>query len=375
MIVFKYSLFCFYLSFPAFLFIKLFQAKKKKQKTAAASNSGVDLKSIIHNHALFFDKLVELIPVRFYLSSDEKGKPWFQGLSKKEKAMAKKESKKNLKKARRDRMDPEKSSKSTVDLLKESLENEKLKSKNDDDGDDVKPVASGWDSDDQSVTYEELRQRLHRKIEEFRVNRNTGCSNREKKRNERNERREAIHKKRKRENDTNEKKSVTTPSKVEMERNVVEASKELAFGHVKLGTEEEQGKNKKRKLSKLKELEKAKKLEEAKKDPGKGEIILKKHSWQAATSRAAGVKVHDDPQRLMKSLRKEKKQQLKSVEKWKGRIETTQKMKAERQQKRSENIAQKIHDKKMKRIEKREKKLMRPGFEGRKEGFINESSA
>ena len=349
--------------------------KKKKQKTAAVSNSGVDLKSIIHNHALFFDKLVELIPVRFYLSSDEKGKPWFQGLSKKEKAMAKKESKENLKKARRDRMDPEKSSKSTVHLLKESLENEKLKSKNDDDGDDVKPVATGWDSDDQSVTYEELRQRLHRKIEEFRVNRNTGCSNREKKRNERNERREAIQKKRKRENDSDEKKSVTMPSEIEMERNVVEASKELAFGHVKLGTEEEQGKNKKKKLSKLKELEKAKKLEEAKKDPGKGEIVLKKHSWQAATSRAAGFKVHDDPQRLMKSLRKEKKQQLKSVEKWKGRIETTQKMKAERQQKRSENIAQKIHDKKMKRIEKREKKLMRPGFEGRKDGFINGSSA
>ena len=367
--------FSFYLSFPAFLFIKLSQVKKKKQKTAAVSNSGVDLKSIIHNHALFFDKLVELIPVRFYLSSDEKGKPWFQGLSKKEKAMAKKESKENLKKARRDRMDPEKSSKSTVHLLKESLENEKLKSKNDDDGDDVKPVATGWDSDDQSVTYEELRQRLHRKIEEFRVNRNTGCSNREKKRNERNERREAIQKKRKRENDSDEKKSVTMPSEIEMERNVVEASKELAFGHVKLGTEEEQGKNKKKKLSKLKELEKAKKLEEAKKDPGKGEIVLKKHSWQAATSRAAGFKVHDDPQRLMKSLRKEKKQQLKSVEKWKGRIETTQKMKAERQQKRSENIAQKIHDKKMKRIEKREKKLMRPGFEGRKDGFINGSSA
>ncbi|XP_038874442.1 ribosomal RNA-processing protein 14-C-like [Benincasa hispida] len=344
------------------------KVKKKKQKTVAASNSGVDLKSIIHNHALLFDKLVELIPVRFYLPSDEKGKPWFQGLSKKEKAIAKKESKENIKKARRDRMDPEKSSKSTVDLLKESLENE-----GDDDEEDVKPMASGF-NDDQTVTYEELRQRLHKKIEEFRVNRNTGCSNREKKRNERNERREVIKKKRKREIDPDEKKSATTLSKAEMERNVVEASKELAFGHVKLGTEEEHGKNKKRKLSKLKELEKAKKLEEAKKDPGKGEIILKQHSWNAATSRAAGVKVHDDPQRLMKSLRKEKKQQLKNVEKWKDRIETTQKMKAERQQKRSENIAQKIHDKKMKRIAKREKKLMRPGFEGRKEGFINEST-
>ncbi|XP_023005979.1 surfeit locus protein 6-like [Cucurbita maxima] len=350
------------------------KVKKKKQKTAAVSNSGIDLKSIIHGHALFFDKLVELIPARFYLPTDEKEKPWFQGLSKTEKATAKKESKENLKKVRRDRMDPEKSSKSTLDLLKESLENEKLKNESDGDEEDVKPMASGLGGDDRSVTYEELRQRLHRKIEEFRGNRNTGCSNREKKRNERNERRELFQKKRKRESESEDKKLVTTQSRVEMERNVEEATKELAFGHVKLGTEEEDGKNKKRKLSKLKELEKAKKLEEAKKDPETGEIILKKHSWKAATSRAAGVKVHDDPQRLMKSLRKEKKQQLKSIEKWKGRIETTQKMKSERQQKRSGNIAQKIHDKKMKRIAKREKKLMRPGFEGRKEGFINEST-
>ncbi|XP_022135417.1 ribosomal RNA-processing protein 14-C-like [Momordica charantia] len=347
--------------------------KNKKLKTAATSNSSIDLKSIIHQHALFFDKLVELIPARFYLPNDEKEKPWFQGLSKTEKVLAKKESKENLKKARRDRMDPEKSSKSTLDLLKQSLEKSKLNDESDDDNEmDVKPMTSGMDGDDPSVTYEELRQRLHRKIEEFRSNRNTGCSNREKKRSERNERRELVQKKRKKENGPEEKKSANYHSTDEVEKNVVEASKELAFSHVKLGTEEEHGKKKKRKLSKLEELERAKKLDEAKKDPEKGETISKKHSWKAATSRAAGIKVHDDPKLLMKSLKKEKKQQLKNVEKWKERIETTQKMKAERQQKRSENISQKIHDKKMKRIAKREKKLMRPGFEGRKEGFINE---
>lgn len=350
------------------------QMKSKKSKTASTSNTTVDLKSIIHQHALFIDKLVELIPARFYLSIDGKEKPWFQGLSKNEKALAKKESKENLKKARRDRMDPEKSDKSTVDFLKQNLEKNKLKDKSDDNEKDVKPMTSGMEDDDPSVTYEELRQRLRQKIEEFRANRNTECSNREKKRNERNERRELVHKKRKRENGREEKKLAGYHSKDEVEKNVVEASKELAFSHVKLGTEEEHGKKKKRKFSKLEELERAKKLEEAKKDPEKGETIAKKHSWQAATSRAAGVKVHDDPKLLMKSLKKEKKQQLKNVEKWKDRIETTQKMKAERQQKRSDNIAQKIHDKKMRKIAKREKKLMRPGFEGRKEGFINEGT-
>jgi len=47
-------------------------------------------------------------------------------------------------------------------------------------------------------------------------------------------------------------------------------------------------------------------------------------------------------------------------------------MKAEKQQKRSRNIADRIEQKKMRRIEKRERKLTRPGFEGRKEGYINE---
>ncbi|KAI6695509.1 hypothetical protein NL676_023219 [Syzygium grande] len=58
--------------------------KKKKQKsavgsTAPDSDAGLDLKSLIHQHSVFFDKLIELIPAKFYLPSDDKDKPWFQG--------------------------------------------------------------------------------------------------------------------------------------------------------------------------------------------------------------------------------------------------------------------------------------------------------
>lgn len=116
-------------------------------------------------------------------------------------------------------------------------------------------------------------------------------------------------------------------------------------------------------------------MKEAKEDPEKGEIVSKKHSWKAATSRAAGMKVHDDPSLLRRSIQKEKKRHQKNAEKWKDRQQTTEKMKAEKQQKRSGNISQRIQDKKMRRIAKREKKLMRPGFEGRKEGFVNEGAS
>ncbi|KAK8480374.1 hypothetical protein V6N11_074074 [Hibiscus sabdariffa] len=342
---------------------------KKKDKTLNESESTIDMKSMIHENALFFDKLVELIPARFYLP-DEKDKPWFQGLSKAEKASAKKQSRENIKKARRDRLDPEKSMKTTLDLLKENLEKEKLNMDSDGEEEEieVRPIMSDLDGgEEQSVTYEELRERLRRKIEELRGGRNTAGSDKGKKRkNERNDKNGNLQKKQKRDGDaSNDENNV--------KKEIEEAAKELTFSHVKLGDNDDR-RGKKRKLSKFKELESAMKLEEAKKDPAKGNVFAKKHSWKAAMDRAAGIKVHDNPKLLKQSIHKEKKRHQKNAEKWNERVETTEKMKAEKQQKRSENIADKIHQKKMRRIAKREKKLLRPGFEGRKEGFINEGS-
>ena len=54
----------------------------------------------------------------------------------------KKESRENIKKARRDRMDPEKSSTTTLDLLKKSLEKEKS-SESDNEEIEIKPMLSG----------------------------------------------------------------------------------------------------------------------------------------------------------------------------------------------------------------------------------------
>ncbi|XP_028773464.1 ribosomal RNA-processing protein 14-C isoform X2 [Neltuma alba] len=344
--------------------------KKKTQKSLQETNAQ-DWESMIQQHRLFFDKLIELIPAKFYLPINDE-KPWFQGLSKAEKTAAKKETRENIKKSRRERLDPDKPSATTLDLLKQSLDKEKLNESNDEQT-DANHLTLGLEDDDRSVTYEELRQRLHRKIEEFRANRNCGSSNREKKRDERNAKRGIQNKKRKKDDGNEGSKPKHGDSMQKRKRDAMEASKDLRFGHVKLDNDERQGK-KNRKMSRHKELEKAKKVEEAKKDPEKGEVIAKKQSWKAAMDRAAGIKVHDDPKLLEKSIKKEKKRQQKNSEKWKERIDTREKMKAEKQQRRSEHIGERIHQKKMRRIAKREKKLMRPGFEGRKEGFINEVS-
>eukprot|EP00262_Sarcandra_glabra_P011426 TRINITY_DN2738_c0_g1_i6.p1 TRINITY_DN2738_c0_g1~~TRINITY_DN2738_c0_g1_i6.p1 ORF type:complete len:340 (-),score=81.14 TRINITY_DN2738_c0_g1_i6:252-1271(-) len=336
---------------------------KKKQKSTASPD--LDLKSLIHEHSLFFDKLIELIPARFYLPVEDKEKPWFQGLSKTAKASAKKESKENIKKSRRARLDPEKSS-TTLELLHKTIKKEKsVETTNEESGKETvienQPDLKG---ENRSVTYEELRQRLHRRIEEFRSNRNAGPSSQAK-----------IEMKRdvqqgKRKRDTESKQTKSDSVRTDQNQNPnEEVSEELTFGHVKLGNED--GRNKKRKLSKPQTLEKAKRLEEAKKDPEKGEIVSKKHSWKAAATRAAGIKVHDDPKLLKQSMKKDKKRHQKNAEKWKERTESREKTRAEKQKSRAGNIAERIQQKKMRRIAKREKKLMRPGFEGRKDGFIN----
>ncbi|CAH2050875.1 unnamed protein product [Thlaspi arvense] len=351
--------------------------KKKKEKSARAATTAtdaaasVDLKALIRDHSLFFDKLIELIPAKFYLPSDEDKKPWFQGLCKAAKAAAKKQTKENIKKARRDRLDPEKSQTSTLELLKQKIDDDKQTNEGGDDEaqEDIKRTTNFDGCDERSVTYEELRQRLHRRIEELRANRGTG----EKSKNERREKKGDQLKKRKRDDNSGKDAKGGNMGKPEGENDVTEATKGIEFGKVKLGGEDESGRKKtKRKLSKGKELERAKQLEEAKKDPEKGEAVAKKHSWKAAASRAAGVKVHDDPKLLKQSIHKEKKRHEKNAEKWKERVESREKLKEEKQQKRAENIAERIHQKKMRKIAKREKKLLRPGFEGRKEGYINE---
>lgn len=274
---------------------------KKKEKVDSES----DVSCVAaHQHAEFFDKLIELIPARFYLP-DETEKKWFPGLSKAQKARAKRKTTENLKKARRDRLDPEKSGLTTLDLLKQKIEKEKKLSHvvADDDDDDSEEEETDHKKKRRtdSVTYEELRQRLHRKIDELKGGR--GGSDRPRSHEKR---KKIVPNKRKRESSSVDESKAEDKGKGKLD--VEEAAKDLTYGYVKIDDDEEHGKDKKkRRVSKSRELERALKLEAAKKDPEKGEVIAKKHSWQAATSRAAGIKVHDDPKLLKQSIHKEKK--------------------------------------------------------------------
>ncbi|KAJ8763945.1 hypothetical protein K2173_003727 [Erythroxylum novogranatense] len=221
--------------------------KKNKENIGNDSKPDVELRSLIHDSSQFFDKLT---PAKFYLPIDDKEKKWFPGLSKGERAVAKKESRENIKKARRDRLDPDKSSLKTLDLLKQNLEKEKENDESDEEEVEINPMISGLGGDDKSATYEDLRQRLHCKIEELRAGRNSGEPDRMKKKKER---KETQQKKRKGDSLSEDHVPPTTTSSENVAKSVQEATKELKFSHVKIGNNDELGRKKKRKVSKLKD--------------------------------------------------------------------------------------------------------------------------
>jgi len=195
--------------------------------TTSATLSAGDIKTLIRDYAAFFDDLIDRIPAKFYLPTADENKAWYQGLSKAAKAVAKQKSIENTKKARRDRLDPEKSTK-TTEILKETLENERK----DDDGGDGRS----------EVTLEDLHQRLQKRIAELRAARGgvEGGGRRKEA-----ERREKDGKKRKREDEDSGKKKEEKKenSGDNVEKEVEAAAKGIEFGKVKLGAELDDGKN------------------------------------------------------------------------------------------------------------------------------------
>ncbi|KAL5232438.1 hypothetical protein ABZP36_031214 [Zizania latifolia] len=346
----------------------------------------------VHGHSLFFDALVQLIPPRFYLSAADEDRPWYQGLSKTAKAAMKAQSRANIKAARRARLDPSAPPSSTLDLLKKSVADQEAEESEEeedgsddeegDDDDEVEDQEEGEDgeedmqlapaavvSEDRSVTYEELRERLHRRIAELRGNRCTRpefLNKPKKEKGKKGKKGKDVGKKRKREGDDAEEGKDGKKSKKEDDSK----APDIMFGNVWADPKDARRKKKRRikKNSKKAALEQAKRIQQAKEDPKKATKL----AWDLATRRAAGEKVHDDPKLIKESMKKDKKRQQKHAEQWKERQKMVDKQKKEKQSKRTENIRERAHQKKMRKIEKREKKLMRPGFEGRKEGYVNE---
>jgi len=107
--------------------------------------------------------------------------------------------------------------------------------------------------------------------------------------------------------------------------------------------------------------------------------------WSSALSKASGVKDFEDTAKMKKLLKKISSKKKKSREEWSRRIEDTKSKQERKQAKRRANISAKVASRKTNKINRRfgiktKKKSnrsspnnnkKRPGFEGRKQTFLN----
>ncbi|KAJ7523679.1 hypothetical protein O6H91_18G058100 [Diphasiastrum complanatum] len=346
---------------------------------AVGSQPPLDLRSLVKSHSLFFDKLVELIPAKFYLAADDNNTQT-NGMSKAEKSAARKRTRENLKKARRNNLDPQKYT-STLQLVQHK-DKVVLVSESTGAGLEVLKVPDSGLKLKRAVTYEELQEKLRKRIEMLRAKRHADISaaaaksarswQDQKKKEAQQQKRKAASSNHnlqiKRQKGDNQ----SIPVAQKTDSNGVGPA-QLEFSRVKIDpyAAGQNGRHKRRKDSKESLLEKATKLQADIQDPEKGMEVASKHSWNAAVSRAAGEKVLDNPKLIKRSLRREKQQRQKSAQNWQDRKDFEKKNADAKQQNRKEHIMQRHEAVKERKIMKRDKKLSRPGFEGRKEGFIN----
>jgi hypothetical protein len=121
------------------------------------------------------------------------------------------------------------------------------------------------------------------------------------------------------------------------------------------------GKDYKKLLEKV-EKRKQKIKELGEKDAEKGKKFQEKVAWETALHKAEGVKVKDNPEHLKKALKKKEKVKEQRKKKWEERQERTEKQMKDRQLKRKKNIAAKKQSRIDKKIKKKKKGRVIPGF-------------
>ncbi|GAB4818093.1 hypothetical protein N2152v2_005139 [Parachlorella kessleri] len=380
-------------------------------------------------HSRFFDHLVELVPAKYYLAGEQEPLN-LKYMKKSARDEAKAAFKQQYKQNKRAKLDPGRA-KTTLELQREQQQQQQQRQQaNGQDGaaeSDSSGEEGGGDTgaaktsaeagrpaavagkapsatqlalpSGKPLSREELKEKLHKKLELFRQQRKAEEQH-EKAEEAKQWREKKLDKGRKAAQDKQKLRAAKDTKQLgqgqqppqqqgrqvgkqpggqqqlqQQDRKRQRAEGGLHFSKVDFGTGDKNmgPRSKKHKPTKAELLRSAEARQSQAQELGgtaEGKTVLAKEAWGAALARASGDRVLDDPKLLRKSLKKETKLKAKKAQAWQERLGKQKEQQEARQQKRKDNIEGRIKARQDRRKASREKKLLRAGFEGRKEGFI-----
>ena len=368
-----------------------------------------DIETRLKAHSAYFTSMVELIPAKFYIIKEEAGegrteddtdsKFWINKRSR----APKQEVKEATKKAKRLKLDP------SDCKLSEGCGHERVYENGvSDDTRHSEDVAEGQQegtsegcSDDehveaiskrhpkaafsveriQSGDLNDLRDRLHTKIDELRGKRQSrthqegkerGTSSKRERQKHEQMMEKRRHKKETRKKDK-ERKHLVKQHPIEKQGensvkrpSIKDESGRIVFSKFDFGAtvaySDPKGKSKDYKKLLAKAEAAQKKLEKLKEtDEKKSKELQEKLQWQRAMEMAKGTKLKDDAKRLKKTVKRLDSKKAKSRKQWEERQKQEMLAKEKRQEKRKKNIQERIEQAKAKKMKKRGKPR-KPGF-------------
>lgn len=335
----------------------------------AITRAPEDFKSILAGHSAFFNKMLAVIPSKFYfpLEAEQEIEQASKFLQNKQQKAPRQELKEATKKAKKAKLDPA-NQKTILEIQSEqqSAMNNNI---------DVEKGLEKAESKNTPIlvpgTKDELRQRLANLILQQRGKRKELSSPKDRSVQPNKKKRARLA------NDLKEAKKATLAALAE-NGEAPSGGKDgvasnVVFSKFDFSTAERDS-QKKKPLTSLQLLAKItserEKLNELKKtDPAKAQEISDKQKWKKAMQRSEGEKVKDDPSLLMKTIKRTKKIKEKSAKIWTDRTKTVEDSIKEKQDKRKENLRQRASERKQRKMGRGVKaktptKKKRPGFEG-----------
>lgn len=368
----------------------------------------------LQEHARFFDHLVELVPAKHYYD-DEHQHLNTRFLAKAAREAAKEEMKAQYKLNKRSKLDPDQAA-TALDLQRRKTQAGTSGRAGEEGPSTSQPTVPGKGQQQRqeqgaglklqlsgaSLSRQELLERLHKKIEDARERRKAAAETAEKAKEwrqkalqdnvrdkQQQQQQQAKHAKQQQQQQAgNKRKAQDGPgtaaggaqqqqpdAKRPKQQQQQQRGDEADLKFPRLDVDEGSGhgahgrkRPPKAVLLKQAEARKAELAEAATTEEGKAKV--QGDAWRAALARAKGEKVLDDPKLLRRSLKREAKRKEKNTKAWKERSAVQKDVMQQRQAKRKGNLDARRQVKFDNKKAKREKKLLRPGFEGRKEGFI-----